>query len=757
MASKKKKMISLSVFGGFLMIVAVFLVIKSFSSKQSITVTLSDENTRRFPEAADTMSPVISYDEMILDHKKIAESERYELYLYEPTLSILLRDKETGAILESTVSEDLGKNNKQWKGFMKSGLVLTIIDGLNDTVQADMVNSTPKVMVSYHANGFRAELEFPQYEISLQIVVSLLEDQLVVEIPDSMITESNPKYSIGTISVYPFLGYSYLDEKEGYMFIPDGNGALIYLDNKEGRFKGGYSQMIYGEDIGFKDSTVESLLWGELQTINPSEYILAPVFGMVHTKDRFGYLGIVESGEERASIEAYPNGATVDYNRIYTKFLKRKIYVQPTSQSNSGSITQVETERTHSDIRVSYCLVSEENANYTGLAVRYRNYLLDEKKLTKKDNTYRTRVDFLGADKEDGLLIKSTISMTTVDDIRQILTELKDAGVTNILSFYKGWQSGGIFDLPVTKLKVESSLGGTRKLKKLVKDMKDSDIELYLYHDALRINPGENNATFNVVKRVDKRVFKEETYMEVYPQFMYQIPKRSYSLLRELGDDFKEEGISGMALSGVTNTIYSYSYSGHTFSRKDTMDAYLQTLCELEGSVDLYLEQPFSYLWNQTNAFLTMPTGTSSYIFIDEEIPFLSIALKGVMPMYSDYINFEANKKEFFLKLVEMGIYPSFYITKKDSSYLLYTNSSDIYSSQYDIYKEEIISYSKELSQVNEYTKDSSIIGHERLDNGVTIVTYDNGVKIYVNYSQQEVIAEGETIPAMSYKVGEAK
>ena len=37
------------------------------------------------------------------------------------------------------------------------------------------------------------------------------------------------------------LGYSYLDEKEGYMLLPDGNGALIYLDDKEGRFNTGYT------------------------------------------------------------------------------------------------------------------------------------------------------------------------------------------------------------------------------------------------------------------------------------------------------------------------------------------------------------------------------------------------------------------------------------------------------------------------------------------------------------------------------------
>lgn len=36
------------------------------------------------------------------------------------------------------------------------------------------------------------------------------------------------------------MGNSYLDDKAGYMLVPDGNGALIYLDDKEGRFKSGF-------------------------------------------------------------------------------------------------------------------------------------------------------------------------------------------------------------------------------------------------------------------------------------------------------------------------------------------------------------------------------------------------------------------------------------------------------------------------------------------------------------------------------------
>ena len=72
--------------------------------------------------------------------------------------------------------------------------------------------------------------------------------------------------------------------------------------------------------------------------------------------------------------------------------------------------------------------------------------------------------------------------------------------------------------------------------------------------------------------------------------------------------------------------------------------------------------------------------------------------------MYSDYVNFEANKEEFFLNLVDMGIYPSFFITKEDSSKLIYTNSNDIYSSRYDTYRDTIIQYNEELEKLNKAT-----------------------------------------------------
>ncbi|MBO5228833.1 MAG: hypothetical protein J6B39_07575, partial [Lachnospiraceae bacterium] len=196
-------------------------------------------------------------------------------------------------------------------------------------------------------------------------------------------------------------------------------------------------------------------------------------------------------------------------------------------------------------------------------------------------------------------------------------------------------------------------------------------------------------------------------------------------------------------------------YGGKFYSRYDTAESYKDIVSAIDEKTNLILEQPFSYLWNNTESFLDMPLYTSSYIYEDEYVPFLSIVLKGVIPVYSEYVNFEANKQEFFLKLIESGTYPSFYITKEASSDLIYTNSSDIYSSQYDVYRDMIIEYTNELKEVNEKVDGAYIIGHEIRDKVLRVVTYDNGIKIYLNYGSDAITVDGNTIEGMSYKVVE--
>lgn len=746
---------SIPVFVIIILILAAVIVQKANESKKSAL----------YPGKQDINYPAANAGEY--KNTLVAENEAYALYLDGPTLSITIKDKMTGKVLKSTVDADDEKSNKQWKGFMKSGIVLDIIDGKgkNDALQADLINNASSIAIEKIPNGFHAYVSFTDYEFYFQLYVTLEGDSLKVEIPESLIIENRTKYTaqdsgkeyyIGAINVFPFLGSTYLGETPGYMLLPDGNGSLIYLNDKEGKITGGFSRMFYGEDIGFKESEVVSLLWSMYYTVNKEESLMAPIFGMVHTEDQLGFLGVIEGGAERASLEAYPNGVKIDYNRIYPKFILRKVYVQPTSQSDAGgSVKLVEEDRSHSDIKINYCLVNGDAANYSGLANRYRDYLLQESGLSMKDSSYHTRIDFLGTEREEGPLAKKTVTMTTTDDIRDIYQDLDTAGVTDLFSVYKGWQTGGLYKVPVKSYKADRAIGGTKELTKLMREVNESGKQLYLYQDALRINPDEYNATFNVVKRVNKRLYKDYDYAQVYDEFRYMTPARSNYFLERLKEDYLDKGIKDISLSGISGTIFSFSYSGKYYSRKDTMTQYINTISGMDQDFDLVLRQPNYYLWSYTDAFLDMPIGSSTYNYEDEDIPFLSMVLKGVAPMYSEYVNFEAKKQEFKLKLIEAGVYPSFYITKEDSSKLIYTNSAQIYSSKYTTYKADIIQFNEEFKQISTAVADAFIIKHERLDNGVTVVSYDNGINIYINYSNSDQTVDGYLIEAMGYKVGE--
>ena len=693
------------------------------------------------------------------DYEKIAESDSYIMYLYEPRLSIILKDKKTGELLESTLSDEMddGNSNESWNAYMKSGIVITAIKGTTNTYQVDLITCKNTRNVTKLDNGFSADITFEDWGFSLTLQVTLEGDDLVVTVPDESIQETEENCYISTISLYPFMGYSFLDDKNGYMLVPDGNGALIYLDNKEGRYTTGFSQMIYGKDAGFEQPSTQSYLWEKYDTVIDANQVIAPVFGMAHTDEQLGYVAVVEDGDTRASIEAHPNGVMVNYNRCFAKFMLRDIYVQPLNQSNSGTVTNVEADRTHTDYTVRYMLLDGEDANYSGMAVRYRSYLLDNGLVQVKDTSYNTRVDFLGTEREEFLLGTTAVTMTTTDNIEEMYDELQEAGVDSVLSVYKGWQKGGLYNVPITKYKADRKIGGTGALTDLIEESAKENYNIYLYNDALKINARTNTTTFNAVKMVNKRTLKEEEYAEVYKTFYYLMPGKADATLDKFVSSYTKQGVSNLVLAGITNSDYSYSQRGSYYGRQNTADAYQAMIADVDESTNLVLEQPFAYLWNNTDAFLDMPLGSSDYMYVNEEVPFLSMVLKGILPMYSDYVNFEANKTEFFLQMVESGVYPSFYLTYENSSKLIYTNSSDLYSTEYGTYKDTVIAYDEALREVAASVEGAYITKHEKLDNGVTRVSYDNGVVIYVNYSENNVTVDGYSIEAMSYKVGEAQ
>lgn len=691
---------------------------------------------------------------VIEGHQLVASNNRLELYLEKESLSIIIRDKSTSAVMYSTVANPDASNNQTWQNFMKSGVTVEYLTGSNVNVnKVGMFSEGVTANVQTNNAGFSAEVSVPSLEIGFTLSVTLTETGIIAEILEESIKEGND-HKVSGFNIYPFLGYSKLGAREGYMLIPDGSGALINLEDNDSEYTQPYSSYIYGQNIGVDEKNVPTLFKGN-NIVKSAENILMPIFGMVHTDSQIGVLGIVEGGGEYSSkIEAYPNGAVTAYDWITAKFVYRQSYNQSMSQS-TGSIVVIQNERNHFDARIRYEFVSGDDATYTGLAKRYRDYLIESGELEQKVEEFNIRLDFLGLEQQSGLLSKEDVVMTSIADIEAIYADLKESGVTDILSVYKGWQKGGISTgLPMTDFKTASALGGNNQLKDLLASLEDSSIQLYLYNDPLRMDASINSLLkYSVVKKLNKRVYEESTYKSVVETYNYLLPSKINEILEKLETKYQKNNISNLMISGISNNIFSYSLKGKITDRIATASDFESMVSEYSDSFNLILEQPFSYMWKYTDVYMDTPLTGSRYNFTDEEIPFLSIVLKGYIPMYSNYVNFEANKTEHFLRLIEQGVLPSFYLTKEDPAELVYTNSSDIYSSRYDLYKNEIVDYYNELRDVYQHIEGATIESHSRIDD-VAIVEYSNGVKVFVNYSSKTKTVEGVTIEALSYKVG---
>ena len=202
---------------------------------------------------------------------------------------------------------------------------------------------------------------------------------------------------------------------------------------------------------------------------------------------------------------------------------------------------------------------------------------------------------------------------------------MQDDGVSSLLTLYKGWQKGGLYNLPVTKYKADSHIGGTSKLTKLIQDSEEKNYHIYLFNDALRLNPGTDSLNFNMVKQVNKRTLEEYWYAEVYRTFYYLTPKKAAEAIEGFADSYTNHDVSNHALSGVSDTLFTYSFKNKFYSRNDVAKDYSDALDKIDENVNLILEEPAAYLWKNTDAFLDMPLGSSDYMYVDEEIPFLSM------------------------------------------------------------------------------------------------------------------------------------
>ena len=687
----------------------------------------------------------------------MVENDSLCLTIDDATLYMTVTDKASGKSFASSIEPASGKLSG-WKALVASPLALDVVDGQSViTKQQALMGNQVAIDLTMLDNGADALVDFTALGVKVKLQIRLEDDSIAITLPKDGLEEYpvskgiDKKTGLETFTdtrvcgVYllPCFGATKLDEKAGYMLVPEAAGALIEFSDGEGVGTTPFSKRVYGTNIGVDKSVMTELN-------RPAEQITLPVYGMAYTDDQLGYLAVVENGSEAAEIMAYPGGVITDYNWAAAHFTLREQYIAQTTRTLG--LNSRESKPYMRDMTVRFYILSGDNASYTGMAQRYRKVLQESGGLNTADTTYRPRLDFLGAESVEFLLWNSVEPMTSVEQMDEILTACDESGIADPLVIYRGWQPGGLtWSLGSGSVKLEGKLGREDDLIDLAQKIRENGGKFMLEIDPVQANPDRMyNMRVDVVRTLGQTIAEHQTGKELYPKLYYLTPGRSAEILKAMADKWGKH-VDGLALVKLPNTLYSYYSRGGNHSRGETLAAYQDTLASLNAP--LALENPLSGYLGQTDVFLDLPLDTTSYSFLSAEVPFLPMVLSGNIPYYATWLNFESNQQKALLKLVEYGAYPSWLLTGEDVQPLIHTNSSDVFSAKWDVLLSTMTEINGKLAALHEAIGGSAMAKHELLDTDVVKVTYENGTAVYINYRKADVNADGITVPALGYLV----
>lgn len=694
--------------------------------------------------------PVTSKNSSLVDFDQAAENENLVLYVNQDSLAIKVKNKKTGYIWSSTIDNmENFKLNKSWQQFIDSAITIEYLNRQGKLVKESITTNDSDVSIEKLENGFAATIDFAQAKISMQLKVELNANDVVISIPEENIKESK-RTKLVSVQTYPFLGATKEDTIPGYMFIPDGSGALIRYDHDDVVMESPYTATVYGDDAGFVAPANQMF-------VNPEYIASMPIYGAVHGVKQNAFLTIIEGGDLYSQIMAYKAGLSTEFNWITTKFIYRYAYKQPTSKSDKSgtAIEAYQSEANKFDIGLRFRVLDNEDADYVGLAKSYQRYLIDQGVLTenKSDNPV-LRLEFLGAEIKEGLLWNTVVPMTPFDSLPSIVDQLKEEGVEDLFLVYKGWYKNGLNGSLLKKFPFEKKLGSKSDVQDTIKILEEKNIPVYFHTDYLKALEG-STGIFSKVEYSKQINSKLISNMQNELSYYYVTPKSALEIAKDHMKKYTEYGMDHLAVDSISSNVFSVFNKGMAASREQNKSLNLDTIDVLSGgnSDKVALYQPNTYAWGKTDKYLDVPLSSSGYLYVSDTVPFLQIVLKGYVDLYSPFMNFSSNQTDELLKLIDYGTYPSFYLTEESSQLLSKTPSRNIYTSEFSTWKDDIVQQYQVIQNSLALVKDATIVDRVVLSPGVVAIAYSNQTTFIVNYTDTPFTNENITVKAKDFAV----
>jgi len=704
-------------------------------------------------------------------YKEIASNDNLVLYRKDESMGIALYDKNSEYMwysnynktkvvqVEGMDTESVKDDEYEYRvgdtvvsealyNQIESGVSIEYYDGNSKSIselEISLLNEKAGTEIDYSSipNGFKAHLNFKNYGISFDVNVSISENDLIVDVPYDSIEEVTvgkltPKsYQLKSISLFPYLGTENYGIN-GYAFIPDGSGALIrYSDVKA---TAAFIKKVYGNDEG----VLKTLKTTNTHIVDDSPVSL-PIYGINHGYNQAAFLCEIISGDGAAEIHSYPY--FYKNSPLNTTFFRLGVRDTFMVTLSSSSMTLINEDPYPHNYTLKYSFLSNDKANYVGMAKEYASHLDLEKDIESGD--IPLHLTALGLDYKEGLFGKNYIEMTTFEDTKNILSDLKENKVNNIHLSYLGWNKGGYFNNGAINAKAARTLGGTKDLQSLNKFIEENNFTVdYVVNPLVSDTYGYGNET---IKGVNLAAFEKTLKSSLEQEAYYIAPNVLSDNINKKESRYEKLGIKGFNIDHLTDS-FSYRYKTDLYSRDQMIEVIENELNNLT-KYDISTTKPNSYLYRYISNYYEANYECSKFIYETDSIPFISILLSGSINLFTQNINYISDYNLFLLRMVEYNLYPSFIITEEEAYNLRFTNYEYLNSTEYALWKDLIIKLYDDANKVLKYVKGAEIVNHYYIENGVAVIEYDNDYTIYVNYNNKQINNGTITLEPYQYMV----
>ncbi len=599
---------------------------------------------------------------------------------------------------------------------------------------------------------------------------------LSVILPANGVRYDASSFTLLSVAVLPYFGAGRTDGlssdangingHDGYVFYPDGSGALLELTDLAAQTNtGGLMNMVYGEDQAYytisekHQESIRMPVFGIVDTkyatsVTPTD-TMDPVTGAITTtqaptvsKETTGFVAYLTEGESLATLRVAFGGSSHKFASVYPIYTpvphdsytlvdsisatdSNKAWTVVSDKKYTGNFTmQVKMLVAEEDATLAgYAEENYYDASWVGMAQAYRDYLWNDAELVEDRNALTLYIESFGSvqstDKILSIPVTVDKALTTFADVetmyKEIAQKLKEAGAASANLNFKltGFANGGMYATYPAKLNWMGSVGGKEGLESLlnyVGTVNTTGDSLAIYPE-FEFSYNSVQAAFDgtslkddISRTVDNRYASKQMYDCLYQQFTsyFDLVVSPDAIARHFAKFSQEytklEALQAISAGTLGSDLNSSFYDKNSLNREDSKMYVTGVLKEMQDKVGSVMVSGGNvYTLPYVDHVLDAPLTSSQYKYNSRSIPFYGMVMHGYVNYAGSPTNEVGDSNYQILKSIENGA-SLYYVLSYQNTSILKDDFllSHYYSIRYDIWLDDM---------VKQYTKLNNAIG----------------------------------------------